>query len=369
MSFSGKPSSSEGQRKNTVFTFKKRTSKVDWRKLAAVDVSKIARELDFQCLQENIMNITFCDIEAEMDSQFVDSNFVKLFQLAQLIIEYLMHSQQFLQSKIGENERVLTECTQDLQKKEKELEDKENVVNHLKKENRKARKMLADYQLMMRTGASGIHKCPFCPKVFVSHEYLVSHQQRRHSRLLNTDAELPAKNSQVNNEVVQELQHIKERLASTERQLQEEKDAKQIEKEDKEMNKIKELEQRYAQWKEDEKQRQMNEMRDFKNSVMIELNEEKSALEQKIFELEKKSERVSLVRGIQDEDENHDASSRQQQQQQNDIQNIRKELHEEVTSIHTHAEENIKKLMDKYKKQELKMKKDNEAEKTNTNPF
>ena len=67
------------------------------------------------------------------------------------------------------------------------------------------------------------------------------------------------------------------------------------------MNKIKELEQRYAQWKEDEKQRQMvranvlflrmhriiafevflqNEMRDFKNSVMIELNEEKSALEQ-----------------------------------------------------------------------------------------
>lgn len=34
--------------------------------VAAVDVSKIARELDFQCLQENIMNITFCDIEAEM---------------------------------------------------------------------------------------------------------------------------------------------------------------------------------------------------------------------------------------------------------------------------------------------------------------
>jgi hypothetical protein len=28
----------------------------------------------------------------------------------------------------------------------------------LKKENRKARKMLAEYQLMMRTGASGMHK-------------------------------------------------------------------------------------------------------------------------------------------------------------------------------------------------------------------
>ena len=42
--------------------------------------------------------------------------------------------------------------------KNKELEDRQNTVNHLKKENRKARKMLAEYQLMMRTGASGMHK-------------------------------------------------------------------------------------------------------------------------------------------------------------------------------------------------------------------
>ena len=33
---------------------------------AAVDVNRIARELDFKSLQENIMNITFCNIEAEM---------------------------------------------------------------------------------------------------------------------------------------------------------------------------------------------------------------------------------------------------------------------------------------------------------------
>ena len=45
-----------------------------------------------------------------------------------------------------------------LEKQSKELEDKQNTVNHLKKENRKARKMLAEYQLMMRTGASGMHK-------------------------------------------------------------------------------------------------------------------------------------------------------------------------------------------------------------------
>ena len=40
----------------------------------------------------------------------------------------------------------------------KDLDDKQNSVNHLKKENRKARKMLAEYQLMIRSGASGMHK-------------------------------------------------------------------------------------------------------------------------------------------------------------------------------------------------------------------
>lgn len=40
----------------------------------------------------------------------------------------------------------------------KDLEEKQNSVNHLKKENRKARKMLAEYQLMIRSGASGMHK-------------------------------------------------------------------------------------------------------------------------------------------------------------------------------------------------------------------
>ena len=38
----------------------------DFFNTAAVDVNRIARELDFKSLQENIMNITFCNIEAEM---------------------------------------------------------------------------------------------------------------------------------------------------------------------------------------------------------------------------------------------------------------------------------------------------------------
>ena len=33
---------------------------------ASVDVDRIAREMDFQALQANIMNITFCNIDSEV---------------------------------------------------------------------------------------------------------------------------------------------------------------------------------------------------------------------------------------------------------------------------------------------------------------
>ena len=36
--------------------------------LAAVDVDRIARETDFQALQDNLEQITFCNIEGEVVS-------------------------------------------------------------------------------------------------------------------------------------------------------------------------------------------------------------------------------------------------------------------------------------------------------------
>ena len=58
--------SSSMQGKNGGFAFRKRFERLDWRKIASVDVDQISRTLDFNSLQENIMNITFCNIETEV---------------------------------------------------------------------------------------------------------------------------------------------------------------------------------------------------------------------------------------------------------------------------------------------------------------
>ena len=54
--------------KNGGFSFRKRVERVDWRRIASVDVDTIARTLDFTTLQDNIMNLTFCNLESEMVS-------------------------------------------------------------------------------------------------------------------------------------------------------------------------------------------------------------------------------------------------------------------------------------------------------------
>ena len=50
------------------FAFRKRYEKIDWRRIASIDTDTISRTLDFNALQDNIMNITFCNIEAELVS-------------------------------------------------------------------------------------------------------------------------------------------------------------------------------------------------------------------------------------------------------------------------------------------------------------
>ena len=70
---------------NRSFNFGRKTEKIDWRRigkievngregrrstlpfrLAALDVDRLARDLDFQVLQDNIEQIALCNIEAEV---------------------------------------------------------------------------------------------------------------------------------------------------------------------------------------------------------------------------------------------------------------------------------------------------------------
>lgn len=59
---------------------------------ASVNINSIVRDLDIATLQNNLINITFCDVDAE-DLRNVDVNFIKMFKLSQLMLEYVLFHQ------------------------------------------------------------------------------------------------------------------------------------------------------------------------------------------------------------------------------------------------------------------------------------
>ncbi|GFO28330.1 Zinc finger protein dzip1 [Plakobranchus ocellatus] len=222
--------------KNGGFSFRKRVERVDWRRIASVDVDTIARTLDFTTLQDNIMNITFCNLESELDIRSIDPNFVKLFKLAQLTIEYLLHSQEYLASLCASMEEKSKQSDQETEKVKAELETLQKEVAEVKKESHKRKKLLIAQQQLMYAGNESYNKCPFCTKAFLNNSYLQSHIIRRHSAgtnnnkdgssSLSPDLGVGSDSGQgQGNNLDAEVSKIKERLLQQEAELKEEKRA------------------------------------------------------------------------------------------------------------------------------------------------
>ncbi|XP_023932874.1 zinc finger protein DZIP1L [Lingula anatina] len=226
-------------------TFRKRFERVDWRRVAALDVDRISRELDFTALQENIMNITFCNIESEVDIRLIDANFIKLFKLAQLTIEYLLHSQDYLSDCVATLEEKLRKAVEEHDETKKEVEKQKKELVEVKKESHKRKKLLAAQQQMLQSGAGSYNKCPYCVKAFINPTFLQSHLYRKHTEQVSQfglsqpaqpqpqqylsqqtqSAQLAQQQNLTNGVLERELSEIRERLRLTESQLQEERNA------------------------------------------------------------------------------------------------------------------------------------------------
>jgi hypothetical protein len=73
-----------------------------------LNIDKLIDSPDYEALQDNLSHVTFCDLEREFAGDVLDSNLVKLFRLAQLELEYLLHTQEILAEAVdGLNKRVV----------------------------------------------------------------------------------------------------------------------------------------------------------------------------------------------------------------------------------------------------------------------
>ncbi|KAK1798815.1 hypothetical protein P4O66_007091, partial [Electrophorus voltai] len=171
------------------FKFRARHESVDWRRINAVDVDRVACELDFQMLQEHVATVAFCNLEGERCTRChsqVDPALLKLFRLSQLIVEYLLHSQDCLAISLQAAEQRLQAQAHEVEQLTEQLQKCSQDAKSLKEELKQRRKIITSQQAMISAGLANYHKvgvtlgCQHCEKAFMNASFLQSHMQRRH---------------------------------------------------------------------------------------------------------------------------------------------------------------------------------------------
>ncbi|KAJ1077327.1 hypothetical protein K5549_013207 [Capra hircus] len=284
----GPPSAASGPL--PFFQFRPRLESVDWRRLSAIDVDKVAGAVDVLTLQENIMNITFCKLEDEKCPHCqsgVDPVLLKLIRLAQLTIEYLLHSQEFLTSQLHGLSLAEGEHSKKL------LTKQAGEIKLLKEECKRRKKLISTQQLMIEAKAS-YYQCHFCDKAFMNQAFLQSHIQRRHPE----DSHLEYKARAQTDKLQSEIDMLKEQLQLTKSQLEAAQHAHAVRlSKEYEMQKTKEEEflKLFDRWKEEEKEKLVDEMEKVKEMFMKEFKEltsKNSALEYQLSEIQKSNMQI-----------------------------------------------------------------------------
>ena len=95
-------------------------------------MDRVIRERDFLTVDENVNNVIDYSLESEYDVKILDPNFVKLFRLAQLAVEYLLYCKQYLdQSVIILKEELKTKIEENIKLK-KDVATADDQIRNLK---------------------------------------------------------------------------------------------------------------------------------------------------------------------------------------------------------------------------------------------
>ncbi|XP_034145749.1 zinc finger protein Dzip1 isoform X1 [Esox lucius] len=267
------------------FKFRPRRESVDWRRISAVDVDLVASELDFQTLQEHITGVTFCSVEGERCARCqspVDPALLKLFRLAQLTVEYLLHSQECLASSLGAAEDRLRAQAQEHQQLVAQQQKQAEQARALKAELKQRKKILALNQQAMMS-MTNCHKCQHCDKAFMNSSFLQNHMQRRHPD--EYDSQLMSDNHRKVKSIAdeEEIRRLNEQLRKTTSELESQRQAvlaKTLQERD-QLSMHQDLIRKLETWKEEE-HRKIEEMREGFRREIETLHNRNALLQQKV---------------------------------------------------------------------------------------
>uniref|UniRef100_A0A8D1JCR4 DAZ interacting zinc finger protein 1 like n=1 Tax=Sus scrofa TaxID=9823 RepID=A0A8D1JCR4_PIG len=289
------------------FKFQPRRESVDWRRISALDVDRVAWELDVATLQENIASVTFCNLDGEVCSrcrQPVDPALLKVVRLAQLSIEYLLHCQDCLSTSVVQLEARLQASLGQQEHGRQELGRQADELKGVREESRRRRKMINTLQqLLLQTGAQSYHTCHLCDKTFMNATFLQGHMQRRHAGMVECGKQ---KNQEQPIEEV--LEELRAKLKWTQGELEAQREAerqRQVQEAEIMRQREMEIKKEFDEWKEKEQAKLYEEIDKFKKLLWDEfksISNQNSALEEKLQALQSYGVMKSNLGSLQDEE-------------------------------------------------------------------
>ncbi|XP_020033860.2 cilium assembly protein DZIP1L isoform X1 [Castor canadensis] len=306
------------------FKFQPRRESIDWRRISALDVERVARELDVATLQDNITGVTFCNLDREACSrcgQPVDPALLKVLRLAQLTIEYLLHCQDCLSASVAQLEARLQASLGQQQRGQQELGRQADELKGVREESRRRRKMIsALQQLLVQTGTQSCHACHLCDKTFMNATFLRGHIQRRHAGMVEGGKK------QQEQSWVDSLEELRAKLKWTQGELEAQREAeRQRQLQELEIARQREIEAKkeFDEWKEKERSKLYGEIDKLKQLFWNEFKtvaNQNSSLEEKLQALKSHSVTESHLGSLRDEE------SEERLQQAQELQALREKM-------------------------------------------
>nr|CAI5830009.1 unnamed protein product [Callosobruchus analis] len=180
------------------FSFDKhKQPNVDKNKICLIDVDKVIKERDVATVEQFLSLVIGYVLDTE-HAEILDTNFVKVFRLSQLAVEYLLFCKKYLDNTVVLLKKDMVKA------REQEIKELKLYVQDLENQ-------LQSYK------TTSAFRCDKCLKAFLTEDYLNSHIKRRH----NDSDKTPNKGDKIpeTNQLQSEIKELKERLNTTEKML------------------------------------------------------------------------------------------------------------------------------------------------------
>ena len=120
------------------------------RSVASINLEKLVREVDVDILQMHIENITFCNLREEDLRYLTDPQIVKLFRISQLMLEYLLYSQDKLVENLNHLSQKYASQKKGLSKKRREMAELEESTKLLRNQVKAKKQNIATLEDLLK---------------------------------------------------------------------------------------------------------------------------------------------------------------------------------------------------------------------------